>query len=74
MGFHTVMDARIIFQFISGEEQSRYVRVPVSLSLNVAGIVAPFGDLIDPRISGRWDNSEGILEYFIASGEQICAF
>lgn len=73
VGFHTVTDARIIHQSAVGAEQGGYIGLPVGLSLTAVGIVAPLGDIIDPRIGTHRREADGVLEQFLAPGEQICA-
>lgn len=48
--------------------------LPVSLVLNVAGVIAPLGDLADPQVGVHRGGVEGVIEHFKAPGEQTCGF
>jgi hypothetical protein len=74
VGFHSVTNARITHEVVRGKDIGGQVIVPVSLSLATVGAIAPLGNLTDPSVGGsgiRFDNAQS---YFVAPGEQICAF
>jgi hypothetical protein len=48
--------------------------VTFGLALNVAGVIAPLGDLANPQVGVHHGSVEGVIEHFKAPGEQICAF
>jgi hypothetical protein len=74
IGFHTITDARIIQKVASGKERTGQISLPVGLSLNAAGVLAPLGDLLDPSVGVHHRKANGVAEQFVAPGEQICAF
>ncbi|KAF2403024.1 hypothetical protein EJ06DRAFT_527996 [Trichodelitschia bisporula] len=73
VGYHTVLDARIIEQ--AGEQRAAggSVVLPVSAALMAVGIAIPLGGLIDPGVAAARGRMENELGQFIAQGEQICA-
>jgi hypothetical protein len=73
VGFHTVTDARIIQESVTGTAGGGQIRLPVGLSLAAAGVIVPLGNLIDPSVSGDRLDLEGAQAQFIAPGEQVCA-
>ena len=48
--------------------------LPISLALNIAGVIAPLGDLTNPQVGVYRGSLEGVIKYFKAPREQICAF
>jgi len=74
VGFHTVVDARIISESVRGREVGGRAGVPVDLSLVAIGAIAPLGNIINPQIDGHHENADGVQAQFLAPGEQICAF
>lgn len=48
MGFHTVIDTQIIYESVEANEYTGRLSLPVSLALNIAGVIAPLGDLANP--------------------------
>jgi hypothetical protein len=74
VGFHTVIDAQIIYESAEGNEHTGRLGPPVGLALNAAGVIAPLGDLANPQVGVRHGSVEGVIEHFKAPGEQICAF
>jgi hypothetical protein len=74
VGFHTIIDAQIIYESAEGNEHTGRLGLPVGLALNAAGVIAPLGDLADPQVGVRHGSVEGVIEHFKAPGEQICAF
>jgi hypothetical protein len=73
VGFHTVTDARIVHESIEGHQLSGQITIPVGLSLTAVGVVAPFGNIVDPAVSGTKSVLDGANTQFVAPGEQICA-
>jgi hypothetical protein len=73
VGYHTVTDARIVLESITGEAAGGQIKLPVGLSLAAAGVILPLGDLVDPRVSGHLQSSNTARSQFIAPGEQVCA-
>jgi hypothetical protein len=74
VGFHTVFNARIIQESVRGRETAGEISLPVGLSLAAVGVIAPFGNIVDPKISGSHQAAEGGRVQFVAPGEQVCAF
>lgn len=73
VGIHTVMDASISHESASGSRAGGHAEIPVSLSLTAAGIVAPFGGIIDPSIGFQRQGLDAAHTRFVAPGEQVCA-
>jgi hypothetical protein len=74
IGFHTITDARVTQKVASGKDRTSQISLPVALSLNAAGVIAPLGDLLDPSVSVQYGKANEVAEQFVAPGEQICAF
>jgi hypothetical protein len=74
VGFHTVTDAQIIYESAEGNEHTGRLGLPVGLTLNAAGVIAPLGDLADPQVGVHRGRVEGVIEHFKAPGEQIWGF
>jgi hypothetical protein len=73
VGIHTVTDAKISQQAANQHGAGGKVTAPVGLALKSAGIVIPFGDLLDPAVGiHREVNADGRVQ-FLAPGEQVCA-
>jgi hypothetical protein len=73
VSFTTVTDARVVRKSMQAKEHTGQTGVPVGLSLNAAGVVAPLGNLVDPQVGGQRGSEDGVAEHFLAPGEQICA-
>lgn len=73
VGYHTITDARIAHQAAQGTEHAGQVGVPVSLTLAAVGVVAPFGNLVDAQVGAGRQEVGGVVEQFLAPGEQVCA-
>lgn len=74
VGFHTITDAQIIYESAEGNEYTGRLGLPVSMSLNAAGVIAPLGDLADPQVGVHRGSIGGVIERFKAPREQICGF
>lgn len=74
VGFHTVTDAHIIYESAEGNDHTGRLGLPIGLTLNAAGVIAPLGDLTDPQVTIHHGRVEGVTEHFKAPGEQICGF
>ncbi|KAH6665283.1 hypothetical protein F5X68DRAFT_217478 [Plectosphaerella plurivora] len=74
VGFHTVTDARIYQELVHDSSNGAEFNIPVSLSLATMGAVVPFGELIDPAIGGQSQGLKKEQSFFVAPGEQVCAF
>ncbi|KAH7232459.1 hypothetical protein B0J15DRAFT_530261 [Fusarium solani] len=74
VGFHTVMNARIAHKFVHGRDAGGQINVPVGLTLAAVGAIAPLGDIIDPSVGGNSQSVDNAQAFFMAPGEQICAF
>jgi hypothetical protein len=73
VSFTTITDARIIHESVQAREHTGQISLPVGLSLNTAGVIAPFGDLVDPQVGGHRGSEAAVAEQFLAPGEQISA-
>ncbi|KFZ22972.1 hypothetical protein V502_02551 [Pseudogymnoascus sp. VKM F-4520 (FW-2644)] len=73
VGYHTVLDARIVEQ--SGEQRTSggSLTIPVSTALPSAGVAVLFGGLTDPSLAGSRGRIEDEQRCFVAQGEQIWA-
>jgi len=74
VGFHTIMEARISYGSVIESTVGGQVNIPVALTLPTVGAIAPFGNIIDPYVGARSEGEDSSQAYFIAPGEQICAF
>ncbi|KAJ5807091.1 hypothetical protein N7474_010683 [Penicillium riverlandense] len=73
IGYHTVLDARIAEQSRGQKLLDGNLAVPVSSMLLASGVVVPFGDLVDPKLSGSSGRVKDLQRHFVAQGEQIIA-
>ncbi|KAJ5662985.1 hypothetical protein N7507_003716 [Penicillium longicatenatum] len=73
VGYHTVLDARIVEQSREQKLLDGNLAVPVSSALLASGVVVPFGDLADPKLAGSSGRVEDLQRHFVAQGEQIIA-
>ena len=73
VGFHTVIDTRIISESVEGHQASGELTLPVGLTLAAVGVIAPLETVIDPGLKGHRTASDGAKTQFIIPGEQICA-
>jgi hypothetical protein len=73
VGFHTVVDARIVHESAEGHQLGGQVTLPVGLSLAAVGVVAPLGNIVDPAVSGNQRVVDGAKTQYVAPGEQVCA-
>ena len=73
VGFHTVTDARIVHEYVEGNQANGELTMPVGLSLAAVSGIAPIGNVVDPGVKGNRTASNGAKTQFIAPGEQICA-
>lgn len=73
IGFHTITNARIVQESIQGREVGGQINLPIGLSLATVGAIAPLGNIVDPRVAGHRQLTEGGHIEFMAPGEQICA-
>ncbi|PTB38642.1 hypothetical protein M441DRAFT_236417 [Trichoderma asperellum CBS 433.97] len=74
VGYHTLLDARILEGAAAMTESHAKVEVPVTASLAAAGAaVIPLGDIADPKISGLNRQEHSAQRQFVASGEQVVA-
>ena len=73
VGFHVVTDALIIQESVLGKEAGGQINLPVSLSLSAVGLIAPLGNIVDPRVGGQRQIVEGVQTQFLVPGEQVCA-
>jgi hypothetical protein len=74
VGFHTVVDARIVIESSKAQDIGGRVGIPVDLSLAAVGAIVPFGHLVSPHVDGQYANADSLYAQFLAPGEQICAF
>jgi hypothetical protein len=74
VGFHTVTNARIAHKFVHESDTGGQINIPVNLTLAAVGAIAPLGDIIDPSVGGNSQSVDNTRAFFIAPGEQICAF
>ena len=51
VGFHTLLNARIIQRSLQGREAAGQFKLSISLSLAAIGAVVPLGNIIDPYIA-----------------------
>jgi hypothetical protein len=70
VGFHTVTDAQIIYKSAEVNEDTGRLDLPVGLTPNAGGVLAPVGDLADPQVSGHRGSVERVIQRFKAPGEQ----
>ncbi|KAK2855583.1 hypothetical protein FQN49_005047 [Arthroderma sp. PD_2] len=49
------------------------IKLPLGLNLASIGSIAPFGNILDHRVSGHHQAAEGKQVKFMAPGEQVCA-
>jgi hypothetical protein len=47
VGFHTVIDAQIIYVSVEVNEHTGRLSLPIGLTLNAAGVISPLGDITD---------------------------
>ncbi|PWI64022.1 hypothetical protein PCL_00443 [Purpureocillium lilacinum] len=73
VGFHTITDASIIHESLTGNGSGACAEIPVSLSLAAAGVVAPLGGIADPSIGFQRQGVDGARARFVAPGEHVCA-
>jgi hypothetical protein len=73
VGYHTILDARIVEQSGGQGMSSGNLVIPVSAALAAAGIVVPYSNLADSGLAGSRGRMEDEQRHFIARGEQICA-
>ncbi|KAJ5404021.1 hypothetical protein N7509_003892 [Penicillium cosmopolitanum] len=73
VGYHTVLDARIAEQSREQKALDGNLAIPISSALLATGVVAPFGELADPRLAGSSGRAEDLQRQFVAQGEQIFA-
>ncbi|PVI00225.1 hypothetical protein DM02DRAFT_474136, partial [Periconia macrospinosa] len=72
-GFHTVTDARIVYESIESHQLAGEVTLPAGLSLAAVGAIAPLGGILDPAVAGHQQVLDGANTQFVVPGEQICA-
>lgn len=70
VGFHTVTNARIAQQIVSGTNTHGKTHVPTSLSLAALG---PLGSVFKPSMQASNYRTNNVRTNFTAPGEQICA-
>jgi len=73
IGYHTILDARIMEQCGGQSTSGGNLVMPVSAALAATGVVVPFGNLADPGLAGSRGRMEDEQRQFVAQGEQICA-
>ena len=73
VGFHTVVDARIVHESVKSQDVGGRVGIPVDLSLAAVGAIVPFGNVINPSVEGQHVNADSLQAQFLVPGEQICA-
>ena len=73
VGYHTLLDARVVEGANTARESRAKLEVPVTASLAATGVLIPVGHVIDPSIAGHQQHSESTKKQFVATGEQICA-
>jgi hypothetical protein len=74
VSFYTIIDTQIIYKSVKVNEYTGRLGLPVNLTLNVTGVIAPLKDLVDLQVSVHRGSMEGVIERFKAPGEQICGF
>jgi len=73
VGFHTVLNARIVQRSLQGREAGGQINLPIGLSLAAIGAFMPLGNIMDPHLAGNYQLSQSGNIEFLAPGEQICA-
>ncbi|PWI64511.1 hypothetical protein PCL_09592 [Purpureocillium lilacinum] len=73
VGYYTMLDANIILGAEESQGVQGQVEVPVSAALAAGGIVLPVGGITDPKVSAKYEESQGAKIQFVAPGERICA-
>jgi hypothetical protein len=73
VGYHTLLDARIVESATMVSGFRAQLEVPVTASLGATGVVIPMGNIADPEISGHQQRCQGAQKQFVATGEQIFA-
>lgn len=73
VGFHTVVDAHIVYESVEGRQIGGHVSLPVGLSLAATGVIPPFGNALDPEVNAHRTVVDGAKAKYLAPGEQICA-
>jgi hypothetical protein len=73
VGFHTVTNARIVEESTKGGHVGGQINLPIGLSLNAAGAIAPFANLVDPAFGGSRQDLDAAQSCFLAPGELVCA-
>ncbi|KAK3934864.1 hypothetical protein QBC46DRAFT_358676 [Diplogelasinospora grovesii] len=74
VGYHTVTDARIAHELVHESDTGGQIKAPVGLSLAAVGAIAPLGAIVDPSVGGNSHSVDHTQAFFMAPGEQICAF
>lgn len=74
VGFHTVTDARIGHAIARKNGSGGQINVPVGLTLATLGAIAPLGNILDPCVGGSQQSGHNLQSFFLAPGEQVCAF
>jgi hypothetical protein len=74
VGFHTIINAQIIYKSIKVNEHIRRLGLPVSLTLNAAGVIAPLRNLTNPQVGVYRGSVKGVIRRFKAFKEQIYSF
>ena len=73
VGYHTLLDAKIIEGAAEVAESSGRLGLPVTEALAGTGVIVPLGDMADPEIAAKNSKTQGVHRRYVAIGEQICA-
>ena len=72
-GFHTVLDAHVYETGVDRNTTTGSAALPVAEALTATGVFVPFGEVVDPSMTGRSEQQQGGQQSFVATGEQISA-
>ncbi|GFF74333.1 hypothetical protein IFM60648_04166 [Aspergillus lentulus] len=73
IGYHTALDARIVEQSRKQNVLEGKLQIPITSALAASGVVMPFGDPSDPKLTGSDGHAEDRERQFVAKGEQVLA-
>src|SRR2546423_3606683 len=73
VGYHTLLDAKIIEGAVELGESAAQLSLPVTAAIAGAGVIVPLGDIADPEIAADNSKTKSLQRRYVAIGEQVCA-
>lgn len=71
VGYHTLMDARIVEGVATTSATIAQIQVPLSIA--TTDVPAPIGHIANPGIASHQQQGQRVQRQFVATGERICA-